>query len=64
MEQPDFEQMTDSQLIDYHLEHGTDSEALSIYVQRVNKDPKTVWVKPEHSLQELDKIMQSLESKR
>lgn len=63
MEQPNFEQMTDSQLIDYHLEHGIDSEALSIYVQRLNNDPKTVWVKPEHSLQELDKLIQSLQSK-
>ena len=64
MEQPDFEQMTDSQLIDYHLEHSANSEALSIYVQRLNRNPKTVWVKPEHSLQELDRLMQSLQSKK
>lgn len=61
MEQPNFEKMTNSQLIEYHLEHGINSEALSIYVQRLNNDPNTVWVQPQHSQQELNKIIQSLE---
>ena len=63
MEQPDFESMTNRELIDYHLEQGQQSEALSIYVRRLNRDTKTVWVKPEESMEELDKLMQSLQSK-
>ena len=63
MEQPDFESMTNRELIDYHLEQGQQSEALSIYVRRLNREPKTVWVKPEESMEELDKLMQSLQSK-
>lgn len=62
MEQPDFELMTNSELIDYHLEQGQESEALSAYVRRLNQDPKTVWVKPEDSMPELDKLMQSLQN--
>ena len=63
MEQPNFELMTNSELINYHLEQGLESEALSEYVRRLNQDLKTVWVKPEDSRQELDKLMQSLQSK-
>lgn len=63
MEQPNLDRATNSQLINYHLEHGTDSEALSIYVQRLNENPQTVWLKPE-DIQELDKLVQSLQSKK
>ena len=61
MEQPNFDSMTDSELIDYHLEQGQQSEALSFYIQRLNQDPKTVWIEPENSMQELDKLMESLQ---
>ncbi|MGD1920632.1 MAG: hypothetical protein ACFCAD_18170 [Pleurocapsa sp.] len=61
MEQPNFDSMTDSELIDYHLEQGQQSEALSFYIQRLNQDPKTVWIEPENSMQELDKLIESLQ---
>ena len=65
MGQPDFESMSNRELINCHLEKGQQSEALSIsiYVRRLNKDSRTVWVKPEDSMEELDDLMQSLQSK-
>ena len=63
MEQPNFESMTNRELIDYHLEQNQQSEALFVYVRLLNRDSKTVWVKPENSMEELDKLMQSLQSK-
>ena len=63
MEQPNFESMSNGDLIDYHLEQGQQSEALSAYVRRLNRDSQTVWVKPENSMEELDSLMQSLQSK-
>ena len=62
MEQPNFESMSNRELIDYHLEQNQQSDALSVYVRRLNRDPKTAWVKPEESMEEFDKLMQSLSS--
>ena len=64
IEQSNFRAMSNAQLINYHLQHYQESEALSVYVQRINKDSKTVWLEPENSLQELDRIMQSLQKKQ
>jgi hypothetical protein len=44
MEPSKLEQMSNSQLIDYHLEQGEGSFALSEYVQRLTKDSNTIWV--------------------
>lgn len=63
MEPSKLEQMSNSQLIAYHLEQGEGSLALSEYVQRLTKDPNTVWVEPSASLDELNKIMQKLSEK-
>ena len=63
MEQPNFESMSNGELIDYHLEQGKQSEALFEYARRLNKDSQTVWVKPEDSMEELDNLMQSLQTK-
>lgn len=63
MGQPNFESMSNRELIDYHLEQGQQSEALSAYVRRLNKDSQTVWIKPEDSMEELDDLMQSIQSK-
>lgn len=62
MEQPNFELMSNRKLIDYHLEQGQQSEALSVYVRRLKKDSQTVWVNPEDSMEELDNLIQSLQS--
>ena len=64
MEQPNWESMTNSQLIDYHMERNRESEALSIYVRRIHGDSQTVWINPEDNIRELEKLMQSLESKK
>lgn len=58
MAQPDFKQMTSKQLIDYHLERGSESGALSEYVQRLKTHPDTIWIDPHRSLDELDKMVQ------
>ncbi|MGD1920619.1 MAG: hypothetical protein ACFCAD_18100 [Pleurocapsa sp.] len=63
MEQPDFESMTNGELIDYHLEQGQKSEALFEYVRRLNKASQTIWVEPENSMEELDNLMLSLQTK-
>jgi hypothetical protein len=63
MEPSKLEQMSNTQLIDYHLEQGEGSFALSKYVQRLTKDSNTVWVEPPASLEELNKIMQLLSEK-
>lgn len=62
MKRPNFDLMTNQELIERHLQNYQ-SEALSVYVRRLNKDPKTVWVKPEESMKELDNLMRSLQSK-
>lgn len=61
MEQHNFESMTNQELIDYHLQNQQ-SEALSVYVRRLNTDPKTVWIEPEKSIDELDNLIESLQS--
>lgn len=46
MEVPSFDQMTDAELIDYHLEHGEGSGGLEEYVKRLDQNPNSVRVAP------------------
>lgn len=46
IEAPSFDQMTNAEMIDYHLEHGEGSGGLEGYVRRLNQNPDTVRVAP------------------
>jgi len=61
MEVPEFDQMTDAELVDYHLEYGEGSGGLEEYVRRLNQNPNAIRIPPGSDPSWIDCALQELE---